>query len=100
MPKGCFLKLEEGHDVVRCHNDEALHRAKSLVNMSFSWFLVGIMVLSVSSYLVLEKVYGDRAEYEPIMKGEVELGEYSDDVESQKSEHGHSNQFEPIESGR
>ncbi|CAD6224809.1 unnamed protein product [Miscanthus lutarioriparius] len=30
---GCFLNYEEGHEVVRCRTDEALYRAKSLVNL-------------------------------------------------------------------
>jgi len=33
IPKGCFLNYEEGHEVVRCRTDEALYRAKSLVNL-------------------------------------------------------------------
>ncbi|TQE01210.1 hypothetical protein C1H46_013117 [Malus baccata] len=63
MPKGCFMNLEEGHQVVRCHGDEARHRAKSLVNLQFSWFLVGIAIFGVSFYLVLVKVYGEKVEY-------------------------------------
>ncbi|EMS66022.1 hypothetical protein TRIUR3_08109 [Triticum urartu] len=27
ISKGCFINLEEGHNVVRCRTDEALHRA-------------------------------------------------------------------------
>ncbi|KAB5565194.1 hypothetical protein DKX38_005248 [Salix brachista] len=33
IPKGCFLALEEGHQVVRCDGEEALHRAKSLEHL-------------------------------------------------------------------
>ncbi|KAJ6944680.1 hypothetical protein NC652_009896 [Populus alba x Populus x berolinensis] len=35
IPKGCFINLEEGHQVVRCHGEEALHRAKSLENLLY-----------------------------------------------------------------
>jgi hypothetical protein len=33
VSKGCFLNLEEGRAVVRCRTEEALARAKSLVNL-------------------------------------------------------------------
>ncbi|KAB2607503.1 hypothetical protein D8674_007220 [Pyrus ussuriensis x Pyrus communis] len=62
MPKGCSMNLEEGHKVVRCHGDEALHRAKSLVNLQFSWFLLGVAIFGVSFYLGLVKVYGEKVE--------------------------------------
>lgn len=92
LPKRCFLNLEEGHDVVRCHSDEALHRAKSLVNIGFSWFLILITAFSVGLYLALVKIYGDTAEYQSLTKTagldeeeeEEEDGGESDDVESQK----------------
>ncbi|PKI43155.1 hypothetical protein CRG98_036461 [Punica granatum] len=77
IPKGCFMNLEEGHLVVRCHSDEALHRAKSLVNIGFSWFLIGVTIFSVSLYLILTKIYGDSVEYQSL---DLE----ADDVESQK----------------
>nr|CAD1826163.1 unnamed protein product [Ananas comosus var. bracteatus] len=38
IPKGCFLNYEEGHHVVRCRDADALGRAKSLVNLQFSWY--------------------------------------------------------------
>lgn len=90
IPKGCFLNLEEGHDVVRCHSDEALHRAKSLVNIGFGWFLILITVFSVGLYLALVKIYGETVEYRSLTKTteldeeEEDDGGESDDVESQK----------------
>ncbi|XP_068312020.1 uncharacterized protein [Pyrus communis] len=95
MPKGCFMNLEEGHEVVRCHGDEALHRAKSLVNLQFSWFLVGIAILGVSLYLVLVKVYGEKVEYFALTRLREEDEEDTDlDVESQKiSKLGDSKSF-------
>ncbi|KAH9740731.1 proteinase inhibitor I4 serpin (DUF716) [Citrus sinensis] len=82
IPKGCFINSEEGHQVVRCHGAEALHRAKSLVNLQFSWFLIGVTIFSVSLYLVLDKFYGDqKVEYSSLTREE---DEDSDDVESQK----------------
>lgn len=53
IPKGCFLNFEDGHHIVRCHNIEALGRAKSLVNISFSWYVIGVMILAVSLYLAM-----------------------------------------------
>lgn len=88
IPKGCFLNFEEGHHVVRCHSDEALHRAKSLVNIGFAWFLILITAFSVGLYLALVKIYGETVEYRPLTKTtdleEEEDGGESDDVESQK----------------
>ncbi|XP_010552200.1 PREDICTED: transmembrane protein 45B-like [Tarenaya hassleriana] len=63
IPKGCFLHLEDGHRVVRCSSHDALDRAKSLVNIEFSWFLVGITLFVVSLYLFLDRVYGENVQY-------------------------------------
>ncbi|KAI4381272.1 hypothetical protein MLD38_007360 [Melastoma candidum] len=82
MPKGCYMNLEEGHDVVRCSNHEALHRAKSLVTIEFAWLLILVSVLSVSLYLILVKIYGNNTEYQSLRK-DIELGEESDGAESQ-----------------
>ncbi|KAK1601539.1 hypothetical protein QYE76_007600 [Lolium multiflorum] len=56
VSKGCFLNLEVGRAVVRCHTDEALARAKSLVNLQFSWYLTGTVLFVVVLYLQLNKV--------------------------------------------
>ncbi|CAN6167134.1 unnamed protein product [Urochloa humidicola] len=68
IPKGCFLNLEEGHDVVRCRTDEALERAKSLVNLQFSWYLTGTVVFVVLFYLQLTKLYSEEPQYLPLVK--------------------------------
>ncbi|KAF3437739.1 hypothetical protein FNV43_RR20495 [Rhamnella rubrinervis] len=86
VPKGCALKDEDGHLIVRCSGEEALTRGKSLVNIMFSWFLVGIAIFGVYLYLVLIKIYGKKVEYFSL-KCEEDLqlqGEEFDDVESQK----------------
>ncbi|OWM73417.1 transmembrane protein 45A-like [Punica granatum] len=77
MPKSCFINNENGHLIARCHNDEALHRAKSLVNIEFSWLLIGVTIFSVSLYLILAKIYGDKVQYHS-------LDTQTNDVESQK----------------
>ncbi|KAE9462324.1 hypothetical protein C3L33_05779, partial [Rhododendron williamsianum] len=64
IPKGCFMNLEEGHKVVRCHDDEALDRAKSLVNIEFSCRIPNVVQVRI----------GDEDEEE----------EGGDDVEAQK----------------
>lgn len=92
IPKGCFLNDEEGHQVVRCQTDEAHHRAISLVNIQFSWFLIGITVFGVAFYLVLVKIYGEKVEYFSLGSDRDE--EEGDDVESQKkSKVGDSTSF-------
>lgn len=86
IPKGCFLHEEEGHQVIKCSSDKALHRAKSLVNIEFSWFFVGITIFVMSLYLILSGLYGENAEYSILItkdKGE-ESGEEQQDIESLK----------------
>ncbi|MED6206721.1 hypothetical protein PIB30_029455 [Stylosanthes scabra] len=90
IPKGCFMNLEEGHKVVRCHDDMSLHRANSLVIIQFSWFFIIVTVFAVSLYLVLNKIYDNKnkIEYSPMENNEEEYDEEEDksseDIESQK----------------
>ncbi|KAF7837960.1 transmembrane protein 45A-like [Senna tora] len=84
VPKGCFMNLEEGHQVVRCSSHEALHRAVSLVNIQFSWYLIGITVFGMSLYLGLVKVYAGKTQYFSLGEEEEDEVESNDDVESQK----------------
>ncbi|KAE8673631.1 Disease resistance-responsive (dirigent-like protein) family protein [Hibiscus syriacus] len=100
IPKGCFIHLEEGHQVVRCSSDEALHRAKSLVNIGFSWALICVTIFAVSFYLVSVKFYGEKVEYSTLEQREDEKFELGDDdfedVESQKGQsklHGEPKSF-------
>ena len=101
IPKGCFLNLEEGHLVVRCHDNEALHRAKSLVNIQFSWLLIAITIFVMLFYLVLVKFYGDKVEYSTLTREEDQLPDDDlDDVESQKSKKvGDKKSFMDFEKG-
>ncbi|XP_021689329.2 uncharacterized protein LOC110671228 [Hevea brasiliensis] len=88
VPKGCFIHSEEGHQVVRCSGEESLHRAKSLVNIQFSWFLIGVTIFVMCFYLAMHKFYGEqKIEYSPLTKEDHQqlLEEDSDDVESQKT---------------
>ncbi|RLM85641.1 uncharacterized protein C2845_PM04G17400 [Panicum miliaceum] len=78
IPKGCFLNLEEGHDVVRCRTDEALDRAKSLVNLQFSWYLTGTVVFVIIVYLQLTKLYPEEPRYVPLVKAGSGSGSDSD----------------------
>ena len=48
IPKGCYMNDEDGHMVVRCSSHEALHRAISLVNIEFSWFIIGVLFLGIN----------------------------------------------------
>ncbi|XP_009803317.1 uncharacterized protein LOC107775174 [Nicotiana tabacum] len=84
IPKGCVLKSDDGHEVVTCHNIEALERAKSLINIEFSWYLVGVTIFVISIYLVLIKnIYQEKIEYQFLAsKFEEEKG--LEDVEAQE----------------
>ncbi|KAL7596632.1 hypothetical protein Lser_V15G29268 [Lactuca serriola] len=66
IPKGCFLNLEVGHHVVRCHGEEALERAKSLVNFQFSWYLIWVTIFAVSLYLAMHKIYAGKVKYQSV----------------------------------
>ncbi|CAI9761349.1 unnamed protein product [Fraxinus pennsylvanica] len=84
IPKGCFMNLEEDHQVVRCQGEEALGRAKSLVNIQFSWYVVGMTTFSVSLYLIMIKLYPQKVEYRALSKFEELEEEIEEDVEAQK----------------
>ncbi|XP_047319641.1 transmembrane protein 45A-like [Impatiens glandulifera] len=83
IPKDCFINFEDGHQVVRCNGHEGLERAKSLVNIEFSWYLIVFIVLSIGLYLFLIRfVYPEKEqEYESLSKYEEQDHE---DVEAQK----------------
>ncbi|KAG8387343.1 hypothetical protein BUALT_Bualt02G0011600 [Buddleja alternifolia] len=87
IPKGCFMNLEEGHKVVRCHGEEALEFAKSLVNIQFSWYVVGVIIFAMTLYLVMIKLYSEKVEYQSLTKFALQDEENDtedDDVEAQK----------------
>ncbi|XP_075490870.1 uncharacterized protein LOC142529273 [Primulina tabacum] len=84
IPKGCFINLEESHEVVRCHKHEDLERAKSLVNIQFSWYVVGLTIFVVAIYLVMIKLYSKRIQYQSLTKFVIQDDD-EDDVEAQKN---------------
>ncbi|KAJ8747698.1 hypothetical protein K2173_014381 [Erythroxylum novogranatense] len=61
VPKGCFLYPEGGRKMVKCDGEEALSRAKSLANIQFSWCLVGVTIIVMSLYLIMNKLYTKRS---------------------------------------
>ncbi|KAK8477417.1 hypothetical protein V6N13_059302 [Hibiscus sabdariffa] len=86
VPKGCLLHFEDGHQIISCSSDQALHRAKSLVNILFSWTLIAVTIFAMALYLVLAKLYGERVVYSTLKKEEGKpliLEEDSDAFESQ-----------------
>ncbi|KAK8951679.1 hypothetical protein KSP39_PZI004481 [Platanthera zijinensis] len=68
IPKGCFMNDEDGHFVVRCRSPEALHRAKSLANIEFSWLLAAVVGSCLLLYLGLSRRYAKEAEYAAVAK--------------------------------
>lgn len=101
LPKGCYLN-DEGHEVVRCHTDEELHRAKSLVNLEFSWYLTGTVLFSLVVYMFLRSLYPEEVEYLPLMRAAA--AEEEEDVEAQKQtgfrRRNDGNGMKPMEVGR
>ncbi|WZZ47771.1 hypothetical protein YC2023_044030 [Brassica napus] len=63
IPKGCFIHDENSHQGVKCSTEEALHRAKSLVCIEFSWLFVINTIFVVTLYMILDRVYGENVEY-------------------------------------
>ncbi|XP_051113517.1 uncharacterized protein LOC127239420 [Andrographis paniculata] len=60
IPKGCLLAKDDGHDVIICDvASGALDRAKSLANILFSYYVVGVSALGVAAYLVLYSIYSN-----------------------------------------
>ncbi|KAK9154588.1 hypothetical protein Sjap_002068 [Stephania japonica] len=99
ISKGCFMNLEEGHYVVRCEGEHSLHRAKSLVNIQFSWFLSGLSIFALLFYLFVVKVYGQKVEYLSLESKEVYLDDESQDLEMQVKGLGESQSFIQIKKG-
>lgn len=52
IPKDCVLNSND----LTCHNLDGHKRAKSLVIIEFSWYLIGVTIFVVSFYLVLIKI--------------------------------------------
>jgi Family of unknown function (DUF716) len=82
IPKECYLNIEEGHQVVRCHTAEALDRAKSLVNIEFSWYMTGTVVFAILGYVYLTKLYPEEPDYLPLVRKAEE--EEEEDLEMRK----------------
>ncbi|XP_061363956.1 uncharacterized protein LOC133307463 [Gastrolobium bilobum] len=84
VAKGCFLHLEGDKYVIRCNDDEALHRAISLVNIQFSLLLIGVTIFAMSFYLIMATSYGEKVEYVSLRKEEhCREDSSNNDVESQ-----------------
>ncbi|KAL4585198.1 hypothetical protein LXL04_009813 [Taraxacum kok-saghyz] len=79
IPKGCFLN-QEIHRVVRCHGEEALHRAKSLVNIEFSLYLICVTIFAISLYLAMHKIYEEKMKYQTLTKRHQE--QLHEDIEA------------------
>lgn len=101
IPKGCFINLEEGHKVVRCHGEEALERAKSLVNIQFSWYVVGVTIFALTLYFVMVKLYMEKIEYQSLSGFVLHDGENGgdDDVEAQKKINNNNRKIEEFQQG-
>ncbi|KAJ3696545.1 hypothetical protein LUZ61_000250 [Rhynchospora tenuis] len=69
LPKECYLNNEDGHQVPRCHSDEAMHRAKALINMQFSLYLLLTTVFCMLSYIYVSNYYPEEPEYVLLVKG-------------------------------
>ncbi|KAK7280544.1 hypothetical protein RJT34_25608 [Clitoria ternatea] len=83
QPKGCFMHREKaGGYMVKCSDDEALHRAVTLVNIQFSWLVIGVTIFAMSFYLILVARYGEKVEYVSLPCRQ-ESGSNNIDVESQ-----------------
>ncbi|KAL1189180.1 hypothetical protein V5N11_032594 [Cardamine amara subsp. amara] len=89
VPKGCFLHIEEGNHTIKCSSQKVLHRAVSLVNIQFSWFLVCVTIFAMWFYIFLQRIYDGKIDYTELRTKESKDIEImmtmvdSHDVESQ-----------------
>ncbi|CAH8354903.1 unnamed protein product [Eruca vesicaria subsp. sativa] len=64
VPKGCYFQDREiRRTMVKCSTEEALHRAKSLATLEFSWLFVINTIFVVTLYLNVDRVCGGNVEY-------------------------------------
>ncbi|KAK8630343.1 hypothetical protein V6N13_079141 [Hibiscus sabdariffa] len=95
--EGLFYPLRRGSPSGPMLERYALHRAKSLVNIGFSWTLIGVIIFAMGFYLALVKLYGEKVEYSTLAHHEAEKLELGDDdVELQKGQsklHGEPKSF-------
>ncbi|KAJ3699172.1 hypothetical protein LUZ61_002877 [Rhynchospora tenuis] len=87
LPKGCYLNIEEGHQVPRCNSEEAMDRAKALINLEFSSYLSATTIFCMLAYICLSKLYPEEPEYVPLVRGRADEEE---DIEAHKIEELHS----------
>jgi len=69
--KGCSIDFVGDPYVVNCSDDKALHRAVSLVNLEFSWLLIGLTIFAMSFYLIgvtLGRHSGEKVNYFSLRK--------------------------------
>ncbi|EXC34499.1 hypothetical protein L484_019096 [Morus notabilis] len=86
ITKGCWMNHEEGHYVVRCDGEASLHRAKSIANLLFSFFVIGIAVFGACFYLRMVRIYGENVDYFSLdLKSDKREDKNTDDVEFQKT---------------
>ncbi|CAK7339161.1 unnamed protein product [Dovyalis caffra] len=85
IPKGCLLHNDDGHKMARCATEEALHRAKSLGNILYSWLLVLLTIFAVLFYVAVVEKYSKDVKYSSVANEceEIEIEE-SSDIESPK----------------
>lgn len=65
-PKGCRLRQETLHRVVRCEDEASTMRAKALATLQFSWYLAALMVFTVLSLVLAIRFYSSARKYESI----------------------------------
>ncbi|KAH7294999.1 hypothetical protein KP509_27G028100 [Ceratopteris richardii] len=65
-PKGCSLRQEEYHRVVRCETDEFTMRGKALATLQFSWYLAAIVVLALIAFYHAIRHHASSSKYESI----------------------------------
>ncbi|CAN6828344.1 unnamed protein product, partial [Brassica oleracea var. botrytis] len=78
IPKGCFIYVEDGHQLVNCSTQEALHRAKALVNLEFSCLFVINTICVVTLFLIMDRNYGGNIEYSSLTTN-YQRGQYDEE---------------------
>ncbi|KAH7422690.1 hypothetical protein KP509_12G020700 [Ceratopteris richardii] len=65
-PKGCELKQEKFHRLVRCESEDFTMRAKALATLQFSWYLAALVALSLLALTYAIRYYAPSPKYRTI----------------------------------
>ncbi|XP_024395018.1 uncharacterized protein [Physcomitrium patens] len=70
LPKDCAMVHTPDHATVECSTHDALHQAKALANLQFSWHLAALVVLTGALFFLLSLLEKRRMTYQHLAVGD------------------------------